>query len=74
MTPLGMSLRILVLLAILGEAFPLSAQVEQATILGTVTDSSGDVVPGASVSVLNSGPGNDGPHGPTIAAITRLRR
>ena len=50
------------------------AQVEQATILGTVTDSSGDVVPGASVSVLNSGPGNDGPHGPTIAAITRLRR
>ena len=49
MTPLGVSLRILVLLAILGEAFPLSAQVEQATILGTVTDSSGDVVPGASV-------------------------
>jgi len=34
MTPLGMSLRIFVLLAILGEAFPLSAQIEQATHTG----------------------------------------
>ena len=52
-----MSRHIFVLLAILGAALPLSAQVEQATILGTVTDSSGDVVPGASVTVLNSGTG-----------------
>jgi len=50
-----MSLRIFAFLAILGA--PLSAQVEQATILGTVTDSSGDVVPGAPVTVLNSGTG-----------------
>src|SRR5437868_11719822 len=48
--------RIFVFLVILA-TLPLSAQVEQATILGTITDSSGDVVPGASVTVLNSGTG-----------------
>src|SRR6202521_890595 len=52
-----MLLRIFVFLAILAAVSPLSAQVEQATILGTVTDSSGDVVPGAPVTVLNSGTG-----------------
>ena len=69
-----MLLWIFVFLAILAAVSPLSAQVEQATILGTVTDSSGDVVPGAPVTVLNWGPGNGGPRGPTIAAITRRRR
>ena len=52
-----MSQRCFVFVAILGALLPLSAQVEQATILGTVNDGSGDVVPGASVMVLNSGTG-----------------
>lgn len=50
MTPL----RIFGFLVFLGAALPLSAQVEQATILRTVCC---DVVPGASVTVLNSGSG-----------------
>jgi hypothetical protein len=44
-----MSLRIFVFLVILSAALPLSAQVEQATILGTVTDSS------ARVRIVNTG-------------------
>src|SRR5579862_8156542 len=36
-------------------ALPLLSQVEQATILGTVTDNTGSVVAGATVTVRNSG-------------------
>ena len=49
--------RIGVCFAILGAALQLSAQVEQATLLGTITDSTAKVIPGASVTVLNLGTG-----------------
>jgi hypothetical protein len=49
--------RICVCFAILSAAFQLSAQVEQATLLGTITDSTGKVIPGASITVLNLGTG-----------------
>src|SRR5215470_5370224 len=44
-------------LSILLTAVPLSAQVEQATIIGTVTDNTGSVVGGATVTVRNAGTG-----------------
>jgi Carboxypeptidase regulatory-like domain len=43
------------MLSVFLAALPLSAQVEQATILGTVTDNTGAVVGGATVTVRNSG-------------------
>ena len=49
--------RVFALSAFLVAALPLSAQVEQATILGTVTDNTGAVVGGATVTVRNSGTG-----------------
>ena len=64
--------RIGVCFAILGAALQLSAQVEQATILGTVTDSTAKVIPGASVTVSELGHRGAPRHAdPTIAAITR---
>jgi hypothetical protein len=50
-----MSQRIFALFLI--AALPLSAQVEQATILGAVTDNTGSVVAGATVTVRNIGTG-----------------
>ncbi len=44
-------------LSMLLAALPLSAQVEQATIIGAVTDNSGSVVAGATVTVRNTGTG-----------------
>lgn len=52
-----MSPRVFALSAFLVAALQLSAQVEQATILGTVTDNTGAVVGGATVTVRNSGTG-----------------
>ncbi|HLY39737.1 MAG TPA: carboxypeptidase-like regulatory domain-containing protein, partial [Terracidiphilus sp.] len=52
-----MSRRIPGLLILLLAALPISAQVEQATIVGTVTDNSGASVGGAAVTVRNTGTG-----------------
>ncbi|HEV2473362.1 MAG TPA: carboxypeptidase-like regulatory domain-containing protein, partial [Chthonomonadales bacterium] len=48
---------LLVLLAALLLCQDLSAQVDTGTILGTVRDSSGAVIPGAKVSLTNTGTG-----------------
>src|ERR1022692_604662 len=50
-----MSSRFLGVLVLLSAALPLLSQVEQATILGTVTDNTGSIVAGAAVTVRNSG-------------------
>lgn len=47
--------RVLAPLALLAGLVVLYAQVEQATILGTIVDNAGALVPGASVTVRNSG-------------------
>ena len=52
-----MSPRVFALSVFLIAALPLSAQVEQATILGAVTDNTGSVVAGATVTVRNAGTG-----------------
>src|SRR5205807_3999611 len=52
-----MSPRVFALSAFLVAALPLSSQVEQATILGTITDNTGAVVAGATVTVRNAGTG-----------------
>ncbi len=52
-----MSPRFLGVSAFLLAVMPLLSQVEQATILGTVTDNSGSIVAGATVTVRNSGTG-----------------
>ena len=48
---------LLVLLALLFAAAPLRAQVDAGSILGTVTDETGAVVAGASVTLTNEGTG-----------------
>ncbi len=45
--------RILVVVAVVVMSFPIAAQVDRATLLGTVTDSSGGVVPGARLEVVS---------------------
>ncbi len=47
--------RVYLPMALLATVLPLAAQVERATILGTITDNSGSVVPGATVTVINAG-------------------
>ncbi len=48
-----MTKRLLLIAAILATALPAFAQFETATVLGTVRDKSGGVVPGATVTLLN---------------------
>src|SRR2546422_7332534 len=55
--PLILSLLVTTLVLLVSPCDQARAQVIQSTILGTVTDASGGVIPGASVTVKNEGTG-----------------
>lgn len=54
--PLGIWMRLMALLVVLG-AMPLFAQVDTGTIQGTVTDRTGAILPGSTVTLINEATG-----------------
>jgi hypothetical protein len=69
--PSGVNFRLAILLAM--AVLPGAAQVERATILGTVTDESGSAVQGAAVIVRNTGTASAARRKPMSEAIMRYR-